>query len=291
MEIRQQKTFSPKQVARAIGVSEASIKRWCDKGILPFSKTAGGHRRLSLHVILDFVQENDFKLEQPEVLELPAAVGAGSRTLDQARVLYRQAVEQGDETQCLQIALDMRLAGHNLAIIGDRIIAPAFHEMGQRWQHGDLEVYQERRGVEVTRRVLVRLKDTLPSPNAAAPLAIGATLSDDPYSLPGQLGELVLQELRWQARFIGSELPADTLVSAVQDLKPRVLWLSVSHVKDTETFIADYGQIYSVALEQQCAVVVGGVAFTYTLRQSIQYASYGDNLQHLRAFGQSLYTG
>jgi predicted site-specific integrase-resolvase len=27
--------LTPKQVARAIGVSESSLKRWCDKGVLP----------------------------------------------------------------------------------------------------------------------------------------------------------------------------------------------------------------------------------------------------------------
>ena len=28
-----------------LGVSEASVKRWADSGLLPMEKTAGGHRR------------------------------------------------------------------------------------------------------------------------------------------------------------------------------------------------------------------------------------------------------
>ena len=93
MNLKQHNTFSPRQTARAIGVSEASIKRWCDKGKLHFEKTVGGHRRLSLPVILGFIQDNDIKLKQPEVLDLPAAVGSGSRTLKQACDLYREALE------------------------------------------------------------------------------------------------------------------------------------------------------------------------------------------------------
>ena len=107
MELKQHKTFSPKQVGRAIGVSEASIKRWCDKGILSFSKTAGGHRRLRLHAILDFLKENDFELVLPEVLGLPATVGSGPRAIDQACQLFIHALEQGNEDQCLGVALDM----------------------------------------------------------------------------------------------------------------------------------------------------------------------------------------
>ena len=291
MELNQNRTFSPRQVARSFGVSEASIKRWCDKGILPFTKTAGGHRRLQLHAILEFIRDNEFDLAQPEVLGLPTSTGSGSRTLDQASRLYARALEQGDESRCLQLTLDMRLAGHDMAVIGDRVIAPAFHELGQRWEHGDAAVYQERRGVEITRHVLVRMKDTLPPAAAVAPKAIGATLPGDPYSLAGQLSELVLLELGWQARFLGSDLPTETVAQAVEDLRPRVLWLSVSWLKEAEHFIQDYNHLYEICLQRQCAVVLGGRALTSSIRRELRYASYGDNLVHLRSFARTLYKG
>jgi len=288
------RTFSPRQVARSFGVSEASIKRWCDKGRLPFTKTAGGHRRLQLHAILDFIRENEFDLAQPEVLGLPTSTGSGSRTLDQAGKLYARAMEQGDESRCLQLTLDMRLAGHDMAVIGDRVIAPAFHALGQRWEHGDAAVYQERRGVEITRHVLVRLKDTLPPAAQAAPAApraIGATLVGDPYGLPGQLCELVLLELGWHARFLGSDLPTETVAEAVEDLRPRALWLSISWLEEPERFIRNYNHLYEMCLQRQCAVVLGGRALTSSIRRELRYASYGDNLMHLRGFARSLYKG
>jgi methanogenic corrinoid protein MtbC1 len=289
MEMKQIKSFSPKQVARAIGVSEASIKRWCDKGILAFSKTAGGHRRISLHVVLDFVKENDYLLGRPEILGLPTAVGSGMRTLEQACRSYVEALEQGDETKCLQITLDMRLADHDMATIGDQVIAPAFHRIGQRWEHGDVAVYQERRGVEMTRLALLRLKDTLAPPDRIAPLALGATLAHDPYSIPGLMGELVLLELGWRARFMGCGLPAETLAQAVEDMSPRVLWLSVSSMDDRDAFVQEYQELYDACSRRQCAVVVGGRALEEPVRQRIQYASFGDNLRHLHGFAQSLY--
>src|ERR671913_90085 len=37
--------LTSKEAARVLGVSEASVKRWADSGLLPMEKTAGGHRR------------------------------------------------------------------------------------------------------------------------------------------------------------------------------------------------------------------------------------------------------
>jgi methanogenic corrinoid protein MtbC1 len=289
MDFKPNKTFSPKQVAKSIGVSEASIKRWCDKGILFSRKTAGGHRRIPLHVILNFVTANEFDLAQPAVLGLPASVGSGSRTLEQARRLYAASLERGEESQCLRLILDLRLAGRDIAVIGDRIVAPAFRQLGQRWEHGEAEVYQERRGVEITRHVLLRLKDTLAPPQTFAPTAIGATLAGDPYLLGGQLCELVLLELGWRARFLGSDLPMETVAQAVEDLQPRVLWLSVSSMEEPERFRREYSQLYEVCLNRQCAVVIGGRAITGAVRRELHFASYGDNLQHLQGFAQTLY--
>jgi excisionase family DNA binding protein len=289
MELPQNKAYSPNRVARSLGVSEATIKRWCDKGILSFTKTAGGHRRIPIHVVLEFVKDNSIGMAQPEVLGLPACVGTGSRTLEQACRHYGEALEQGDEARCLQLALDLRLAGHDMAAIGDQVIAPAFHNLGQRWQHGETEVYQERRGGEITRNVLARLRDTLSPPASAAPTAVGATLSGDPYSLPGKLCELVLLELGWQARFLGSGLPVDAVAQAVEDLHPRVLWLSFSSLDGSESLFQDYSHLYEMCLERQFAVVIGGRALTGSIRQRLRYSSYGDNLGHLRGFAQSLY--
>lgn len=289
VELRQKKTFSPSQVAKSLGVSEASIKRWCDKGILHSSKTAGGHRRIPVHAVLDFVTGNDFTLAQPEVLGLPPTVGSGSRTLEHACRLYTDALEQGDEARCLQVVLDLRVAGHDMAVVGDCVIGPAFDQLGQRWEHGEAEVYQERRGVEITRHVLLRLKDTLAPPGPDAPTAIGTTPPGDPYTLPGQLCELVLLEQGWHARFLGAELPFESTAKAVVDLRPRVLWLSVSNVDAPPRFIQEYLRLYELCLQRQCAVIVGGRALDDAVRREIQYASYGDRLQHLQSFAQSLY--
>ena len=53
------KNFSPKEIAKALGVSQASIKRWVDRGLIEAEKTAGGHRRISVQALKTYLDENN----------------------------------------------------------------------------------------------------------------------------------------------------------------------------------------------------------------------------------------
>ena len=77
--------LTPKQVARALDVSESSVKRWCDKGAIPTQYTAGGHRRIPLAPLLQLVREGSYQLIHPEALGLPATSGQTGRVVNRAR--------------------------------------------------------------------------------------------------------------------------------------------------------------------------------------------------------------
>jgi excisionase family DNA binding protein len=53
------KRLTSKETARLLGVSEASIKRWADGGLLPSEKTAGGHRRFRPEDVATFRRGKD----------------------------------------------------------------------------------------------------------------------------------------------------------------------------------------------------------------------------------------
>ena len=64
---------SPRQAARAMGVSESSLKRWCDQGLIRMTRTAGGHRKLPIAEVLRYVRDHNRPLLHPDLLGLPAA--------------------------------------------------------------------------------------------------------------------------------------------------------------------------------------------------------------------------
>lgn len=279
--------LTPKQVGRAIQVSESSIKRWCDKGVIPTQYTSGGHRRIPLNGLLEFLRTSRYALVRPEVLGLPATIGQTARVLDRAAEQFTEALICGDEDQCRLIVWDLYLAEHNVATICDQVFAKAFHSIGDRWECGKAEVYQERRSCEVASRVLHELRSLLPAPSEIAPLAVGGSPGGDPYNLATTMVELVLRDAKWNASSLGNNLPFATLAEAIKTIRPRMFWLSCTHIFEETSFLEDYRALYE-EFGLEVAFVVGGQALTDQMRQQMKYSAFCDNLQHLEAMAQTL---
>lgn len=282
------KLFTPKQVAQAINVSESSLKRWCDQGILVAIRTAGGHRRLALNDVFQFLRRSGQKLVRPELFGLPSNTGQAAVVLERAQDQLRDALIDGDEDQCRRIIFDLYLAGHSVLEICDHVFSGAFHDIGDRWQHGAMSVYRERRACEVGFKMLHELSMALRTPPPGAPEALGGTLEWDPYRLPTSMIELILREQGWHAHSLGTRLPAGTIVEALRDNRPKILWISISCIESIPRFLTEYAHLQKVSTETGSAVVVGGRALTSEIRQQMTYSAYCDNLRHLTAFSAAM---
>lgn len=280
--------LSPRQVALAIGVSEASLKRWCDKGLLPTSRTAGGHRRLPVEGVIHFLRQTGHGIVRPEVLGLPTATGKGLPTVERAAEILGLAMDKGDEEQVDRVVLDLYLAGHSARDIFDKALAPTFHGLGDRWEHGKVEVYEERRACTLALRVLSHMRRLLPPLPENAPLAVGGTLEGDPYTLPTAMVEIALREAGWRAESLGSGHPVDTLCRAIRKERPRLFWVSVSAFPSPETLAADCDTLYETAVSHDSALVLGGRALSEEIRRQIRYSAYCDTLDHLVSFARTL---
>jgi len=281
--------LSPKQVARAVGVSEASLKRWCDKGLITTVRTPGGHRRMPLDKVVEFIRSTGHTLVRPEILGLPSTTGKGDTVIDRAREQVREALEAGDDECVRRIGFDLYLAGHSALVICDRIVAPVFQILGQRWQHGDIEVYQERRACEIVLRFLHELRAMQSTPAADAPLALTSTAEGDTYSLPITMIDVVLREAGWRSSSLGPGNPFKSLLAATRTLQPRLFCLSVCvQPANEELYLREYSEFYSGAQALGVAVAVGGRILTGEFRAKMQYANYSENLDKLVSFAQAL---
>ncbi|QDT03822.1 Helix-turn-helix domain protein [Rubripirellula lacrimiformis] len=282
--VARQPQYSPKQVAEALGASESSVKRWCDSGAIPIIRTLGGHRRITLDGLQQYLRTSGRVLVDADVLGLPdlplsrPAVIPGQDC--EIRRAFRQSLAACDEDGCRALLRRYIESGRSRSEAADDLITDAMHGIGHAWQCNDLDPYQERRACDACIRMINELRAELPTCPVDAPMAIGGSLSGDPYQLPTSLVELSLREAGWNAISLGSNLPVESFRQAVFDMKPKMVWLSVSVVGQPSEFVSNQNRLAD-QLGDDVALLVGGRGVTDGLRPKLRYTAYCDGLRHL----------
>lgn len=282
---------SPRQAASALGVSESSVKRWCDQGRLEVVKTPGGHRRLPVTSLVRFAREEGHALHH--LLANGPLQPAPQHALGAVRAQLLDALLVDDGSGVHRVLEAEWLAGRGMADLCDALITPTLSDLGERWRSGKVAIYQERRAGELLQRALLRLGEALAPKGAerAHPervLALGGALEGDPYELPTLMAELVLRERGFDARSLGTGLPAEAIARAIAERRPRLVWVAAAVTSDEARFALEFARIADAASSVGAAVAVGGRALHRSLRQQLRYSTFCDAMAHLAAFADAL---
>lgn len=281
--------LSTVHAAAALGVSVSTVKRWVDEGILPAHRTAGGHRKLLRAEVLALARQG--ALPRGDLAALRVAP-AGDRPADPGAIAaaLQAALLRGDGAEVGGLIRQTYRSGVPVETLADRVIAPAMAQVGHAWATDRIDVWQEHRATQLCAAALYDLKDELEArAEPDRPVAVGGAPEGDPYLLPTLLAQFVLLDAGWEAINLGPNTPLPSLLKAVRELRPRLLWLSASYLADPAQFIAAYLEFYRSAEAQGIPVAVGGQALEESVRSILPYTTYGDGLSHLAAFARTLH--
>jgi excisionase family DNA binding protein len=272
--------YSPKKVAAAIGVSESSLKRWCDAGHVKASKTAGGHRRVSRSEVISFLKRKNIELKDPGSIGLPDIRNVSLDDISTAQTQFCDALRSGDELKARKIVVALFVQGRNVAEIFDRVVSPVFAELGDLWQCGNLEIHQERVACQICRKALTDVQSLIPQAPDDAPIAIGASLEGDQFQLATTGVELCLRNFGWNAQSLGANIPIESLEKAARDNTASLIWISVSHIANSEAFSSSLAR-FCERLPATQKLIIGGNAINKDVVSGLPKARYCENFAQL----------
>ena len=227
--------ISIREAAQLLGISQSTLKRMADQGLVRAQRTPGGHRRFSRSDLLAARQVESDGLGR----WLDRLLSAAPVALVQAALLE----EYADRGSWREVA---------------EFLGRVLHELGESWARGECSVASEHYAVERLHRALASCADSIPVATNA-PTCLLATLSGDSHTLGLSLVEIALRELGWHCHWVGAPIPMSFLSQALDEREPDLVVVTASSFSDNRRAIAkEYEHIASACEERAISLVMGG---------------------------------
>ncbi|MBX3396119.1 MAG: helix-turn-helix domain-containing protein [Phycisphaerae bacterium] len=281
---------SPKDLAYAIGVSESSIKRWVDDGLIVATKTSGGHRRIAIDEVLRFIRQSQTPIVHPDVLGLPpeASSSAQDVPVEKTDENLLQALLTGDAPRARGLLLSLYLRGHSVASICDGPLSAAMSKIGELWKHRNGDgIFLEHRASDICIQALSRIRSMF-EPPADGAVAIGGAPPGDSHLLSSLATSVVLASDGFRAINLGPDTPIHSFLTAVETHKPTFVWVSISIAQNPRTLSSQMAQLASELQSLGVHLALGGVAAGEVKISPDRGVFVGRSMMELVAFATGL---
>ena len=284
--------LSPKDLARATGVSESSLKRWADSGRLECTRTAGGHRRIPLAEAVRFIRESSISVVDPSMLGITTQSRPAQST-EESNEYFSDLVLSGREEEAIGYHSHEYLSGKSFASLCDGPVRHCLEQVGHAWaqtsdgQEKNLRIAEEHRSVDIILQALQQLRRMVQSPETA-PVAIGGAPPGDPYLVPSLCAALSLLGDGWRTANLGPSSPFEVLRTAAVRAKAKLVWVSIS-VESPEANIRQGLEMLSeTMLGMNGSVVVGGRKLPEELTRGIPGVHAATTMREMVLFSRGL---
>jgi methanogenic corrinoid protein MtbC1 len=251
--------LSPKSFAEAIGVSESSVKRWADSGLIDVTKTAGGHRRIVLSDAIRFLRARGMRLVHPERIGLTGITDVdflpSGKSPDESKII--DALRAGRASAITSILTAAFVQGLSVADLWDGPITRALESLGELWLTDDSGIPLEHEGTMAIMDAIVTIKGLIPEPAPDSRVGMGGAPSGDPYLLPSLAASAVLTESGFKVVNLGPDTPSDSFLDAARRQRPDIVWLSLTS-KRTDKQMLEIDALIDELRQSVSQVVLGG---------------------------------
>lgn len=275
--------LTTKDVARLLHVSEATVKRWADDGLLVPKKTVGGHRRFSIQSIARLRREQGIvpTTQSPKVRATKKMVPGRLPSAES----FSELLLSDKEAEAVAQLIDAYLQNHALATLFDTMITNAMHRVGDLWFNGTITIADEHLATRVLLDALQKLRGIIVPKEPTGLKAICCGIEGDLHEVPVHLAQMMVDIEGWDTVNLGPNTPLFALRDMVVQQKPRLICISARTIVDLDRATTEFGQLRKVTEKIGCAVVLGGEGFRDpALRQRFQADLYSDTFSELSGF-------
>jgi len=232
--------ITTKKVVQLLGVGPTTIKRWAHKGYLPFTRTAGGHRRFSLSAVEHFMQS------------LSDSADESSDTQQ-----WLMWLREKDVHLICDEVLQLRETRGDWFRVSD-FLGQVLARTGRCWANGEWSVVEEHISSTKLAQAITAVATSLPI-KQPAPTCLLATLTGEQRAHGLYLSQLCMRSVGIDALIAGVNVSPERLHVHITDSDDEILALSASTSQTNSLSLRrNYMDIAAACRERDVALILGG---------------------------------
>jgi DNA-binding transcriptional MerR regulator len=233
------------ELSRRAGVSTDLLRAWERRyGLLHPTRSEGGFRLYSpqdeqrVALMRDHLERGLSAAQAARlILDETERRPDDSPALARGAERLRQALDALDESAA-HTALDVLLANLSLETVLGEVVMPYLHELGERWERGEVSVADEHFASNLLRGRLFGLARGWD--RGLGPRALLACAPGEQHDLALIVFGLALRGRGWRITYLGPDTPIDSLENAARTLEPAAVVIAVTnpqHLAGTEALL------------------------------------------------------
>ncbi len=237
-----QKLLTSAEVAKILGVTAVSVKRWADMGLLRSARAGGASRRFDPVEVERFLKDRTGAVQPDHGPDVEGWLELLLSDCDTHQLLATIYAERARLGAWWKVA---------------ESLAAVLEEIGERWTEGTLSILEEHVATERLARVLAQVSDQLPS-RPGAPRLLLTTAEGEEHTLGLSLAEIVIREQGWPVLWAGRRVPLSEIVAHVASGSVDAVAVSASAVADPGDLLAQTERLGAICRAGEVHLLLGG---------------------------------